>query len=113
MQEHPLIRLLDRESVTDVVGRPSLHVAEPEYDFHGWRKRVDDGSEPLPELLGQESLLRRRVRVRRRLRPVAETGCVRDGEGLLRALGPCVTALAYCARSGPIDENPEDPRLER
>src|SRR5580765_8875872 len=54
MQKHPLIRLLDRESVTHLVGRPSLHIPEPQDDSQVRWECVDDGLEPLPELFGQE-----------------------------------------------------------
>src|SRR5262245_45161577 len=109
VQEHSLIRLLNSKRVTDLVRRPSLHISEPQdHSQVGW-ECVDDGPEPFTELLGQEALLRRRARIERRRRPV------RLGRGVCRqsATERCAPALAYPARSGPIDEDTEDPRLDR
>src|SRR5262249_45006768 len=58
VQEHPLIRLLNRESVTPPFRRPSLHIAEPQDSSQIRWQRVDDGPESLPELFGQETPLR-------------------------------------------------------
>ena len=111
VQEHPLVCLRKLECVTDLLGAPTLDVAEGDHCALRGRQTLDRVSDHPQSLSTEEPLLGPALRRRSPL-PVDEAvGIDRGLELERRERSRARLPLPACLR--PVRDDAEDPRLER
>ena len=123
MQKHALIRLGQLEGITDFLGGEALDVMQRDHRALPGRQAINLSTDHVQRLVGDQHVVRYAGPATGRSRPVSRKalGFSEEPVGRHRRVGVAdferrernAPRLAHAARLGSVDDDAEQPRLER